>query len=234
VSARRVGVAAAIAILALPSPAHAQLHWDASAQVGVVKRFLSDRPFSNAPDAGFGPSGQLAVHVALLPLVHAGAYASHDVTWLAAAGGVDGPARHITTGGLRAKGMIPFVRGDTRAWIFAGFGYARAYQESADRDDQALISSTVPRVQGAGGGFFEVPFGIGASYKIRKPWELFFELGARVGFAHRGDAYDEGPRVIAVGVGPSPHEPARYPPRCPPAGIDRFAIGLTAGVMLDL
>ena len=81
-------------------------------------------------------------------------------------------------------------------------------------------------VQGAGGGFFDVPFGIGASYKLYKPWELCAELGARVGFAHNGSVYElPGPQVRAPGL---PGQNAL------PAGLDRFALGLTLGVLIDL
>ena len=67
------------------------------------------------------------------------------------------------------------------------------------------------QIQGAGGHFFEVPFGLGTSYTFRKPYALTAELGMRAGFAHAGSAY------------------ASSAP-----GEDRFAIGLSVGFMLDL
>lgn len=137
-----------------------------------MKRFTTD--------AGFGPTAQLMGHVALLPLARVGGYIGHDVSSLAKS------ARNITFGGLRVKGMLPF-RGDIRAWIFAGFGYAGVHQ---------------------GGGFFDVPFGVGASYTFFKPWQVLVELGGRAGFGHSG-----------------------YPPA---ADLDRFALGLTVGVGIDL
>jgi hypothetical protein len=81
-------------------------------------------------------------------------------------------------------------------------------------------------VQGAGGSFFEVPFGIGASYKLRKPWELCAELGGRAGFGHRGSLYTE--------PGPQVSSPGRADSNALPAGEDRFAVGLTVGVLVDL
>ena len=206
--------------------AEAQLHWDASALLGVMKRFLANRP-GGTDDVGFGPTGQLTGHVALLPLVHAGGYVGHDISPLPG----DGAARNITFGGVRARGMIPWVRGSARAWIFAGFGYAGVFSQSygttfAFVDGAGNVERRPVRVQGAGVGFFEVPFGIGASYKLYKPWELCAELGARFGFGHSGSVYElPGPQVRAPGM---PGQNAL------PAGLDRFALGLTLGVLIDL
>jgi len=181
-----------------PSVAHAQVHWDTSAQAGIMKRVLVDRP-SGGEDAGFGPVAQLTAHVALLPLLRVGAYFGHDIS------PIEGPAsaRDLTWGGIRAKIMSPWPRGAMRAWLFVGFGYEGVYARST-----TVAGSTV---HGAGGGFFEVPFGIGASYKLRKPWELCAELGMRTGFAHTGSMYEQ-----------------------PGSGTDRYAFGLTIGVLLDL
>src|SRR5262249_1933395 len=73
----------------LTRPALAQVHWDASAQVGVMKRFLADK---SGDDAGFGPIGQLTGHVALLPLIHAGGYFGHDISPVSG----EGATRDIT------------------------------------------------------------------------------------------------------------------------------------------
>ena len=204
--------------------AQAQLHWDASAQLGVMKRFLADRP-AGTDDVGFGPTGQLTAHVALLPLVHVGGYFGHDISPLPG----DGSARNITFGGLRAKGMIPWVRGTMRAWLFAGFGYAGVYSPSYGTtlvEGGGGAERRQVRVQGSGGGFFDVPFGIGASYKLFPPWELCAELGARAGFGHDGSVYEHpGPQIRVPGA---PGQNAL------PAGLDRFALGLTVGVMIDL
>ncbi len=206
--------------------AEAQLHWDASAQLGVMKRFLANRPPS-AEDVGLGPTGQLTAHVALLPLVDVGGYVGHDISPLPG----DAAARNITFGGLRAKGMIPWVRGSMRAWLFAGFGYAGVYSQSYDKtftvgDGLGNTERRPGHVQGAGGGFFEVPFGIGASYKLFKPWELCAELGGRFGFGHTGSVYElPGPEARVTGL------PGQ---NVGPAGLDRFALGLTVGVMIDL
>jgi hypothetical protein len=207
------GAAVVAAMLLGPATASAQLHWDASAQAGVMKRVMVDRP-SGGEDAGFGPVGQLTGHVALLPLVRLGGYFGHDISPIIGVGS----ARDLTWGGVRAKIMSPWPRGDLRAWLFLGFGYAGVYARST------TVSGAV--VHGAGGGFFELPFGIGASYKVRKPWELCAELGMKVGLGHHGSAYeDPGPRLTSPGAPDT---------NVPPAGKDRFGLGLTIGVLIDL
>ena len=230
---RRALSAAVIAASLLAAPrAGAQVHWDASAQVGVMKRFLGDpdprAPFATneAASTSVGPSILLAAHVALIPLVHAGVYGAHDVSWLTS--GTE-TMRNITSGGLRFRGMIPFVRGDVRAWIFAGFGYGRSSQ-AGKAVGPGTTGSAPFEVESASGGFFEVPFGLGASYKVRKPWELLVELGARAGLAHHGDVYEAGPAVTAL----EPAGPGSLPARWLPSGFDRWALGLSVGVMLDL
>lgn len=229
----RIVVAFATAMLTA-APARADgfaVHWDASAQVGVMKRFLSSGP----DEAGFGPAGQLTGHVALLPLVHVGGYFGHDISPLAEP--ADASARDLTFGGLRLKGMIPGIRGNVRAWIFGGFGYAGVYARSWRStlrlaDGSGNLTPTRARVEGAGGGFFEVPFGIGASYKFFKPWELCAELGARAAFGHSGSAYEApGPQVTVVG---DPATGAGFGQNRAPSGVDRFALGLTVGVLVDL
>ncbi|MDF2694951.1 MAG: hypothetical protein K0S65_3334 [Labilithrix sp.] len=219
-------IALGLLFLLFSAEAKAQLHWDASAQVGVMKRFLASRP-SGSDDAGFGPTGQVMGHVALLPLLHVGGYFGMDVSPLPG----DAAAKNTTFGGLRLKGRLPWIRGRVRTWIFAGFGYAGAYAPSfattfTITDGSGVSERRRVKVEGGGGTFFEVPFGIGASYKFFEPWELCAELGARAGFGHSGTIYDPpGPGVTA------PDLPSQ---RASPAGLDRFALGLTVGVMIDL
>jgi len=217
-----VAVAAALA----PRAASAQLHWDASLGAGVNKRFLTGGPAA-AGDAGFGPAAQLTAHVALLPLVRVGGYLGYDVSPLDG----DAAARGLAWGGLRAKIMSPWPRGALRAWLFFGFGYASTYARSyrttllVSPSPGAPVSPQAALVHGSSGGLFEVPFGLGASYKLRKPWEIFAELGMRAGFGTTGSAYEEGPRVSIPGL-PEGTVPAR--------GDDRFSLGLSLGVLVDL
>lgn len=212
--------------LAMPTRAFAQVHWDAAAEVGGTKRFLASRP-PGSGDAGFGPQGQLAAHIALLPVVRAGLYVGHDISPLAG----DAAARDITWFGGRLKGTPPFALGDMRFFVFAGFGYSIVYARSystalAIPNGLGGTTKTNVLVGGAGGGFFEVPFGIGATYKLRKPWALTAELGARVGFGHSGSAYEvPGPQVSI---------PGKPDDNVLPSGVDRFALGLTVGLLLDL
>jgi hypothetical protein len=220
---------ALVSLLACSREAHAQIHWDAGVQAGVSKRFLADRA-QGTPDAGFGPTATLTGHVALLPLVRIGAYFGHEISPL----GGDVSARQITFGGLHLKGMLPWVRSSTsaRAWIFAGFGYAGVYAPSFETnfyvpstDGTGGLTREHGRVEGGGGGFFDVPFGVGASYKFFKPWELFAELGGRAEFGNSGTIYE--PPGAGVRI------PGDATQRAAPPGLDRFAVGLTLGVLVD-
>jgi hypothetical protein len=217
-------VGLALSLLADEHVAAAQIHWDASAELGVMKRFLGARP-PGSSDAGVGIAGQINGHVALLPLVYVGAYVGHDISPLPG----DASPRDITSGGVRAKGVLPWGHA-ARAWVFAGFGYAGVYARSYHTTFAIAHPTGVERqpvlVEGASGSFFEVPFGLGASYKLSKPWELCAELGASVGFGHKGSAYEE--------PGPSVTVPNFASQNAAPAGLDRLAVGLTLGVLLGL
>lgn len=192
-------------------------------QAGATKRFLSSRP-AGSGDAGFGPAGQLAAHVALLPLVRVGGYASYDLS----PGPGDAAARDVFAVGLRAKVLSPWPRGSFRTWALLGIGYARVHARGYDTRIDGPAGPRDATVDGAGGGFAEVPIGIGASYKLRKPLELTAELGFRVGFAHHGDAYQAPGAALVIHDAP-PASGAMLPP-----GVDRFALGLTVGVLFEL
>lgn len=224
---RCVAVLAFAIAIVVPRLASAQVHWDASVQLGGMKRFLVARP-PGTDDVGIGPVGQITAHLALLPLVHAGVYVGHDISPLPD----PAAARNITFMGARAKVALPMSR-ELRAYGFVGFGFALVTQQGFDRPGFPFVNAgggTVQKdatVESAGGHFFEAPLGLGVSYKLRKPWELCAELGFRVGFAHSGSVYDElrGAQVKA---------PGEVDQNLTSAGIDRFALGLTVGVMLDL
>lgn len=224
---RRSIAAIALVLLFLPATARAQLRWDAAAEAGVMKRFLAERP-PRGDDAGFGPIGQVTAHVALLPLVRLGGYFGFELSGL----GGYAATRTLFGGGLRAKVMSPWPRGDFRAWLFAGFGYMAAYAPSYQRPftipsgigGQGTTADAT--VAGAGGGFFEVPLGIGASYKLRGRWSLVSELGMRIGLGHTGTAYED--------PGPTVSIPGQAESTALPAGRDRFGTSLVVGVQLDL
>ncbi len=225
--ARSTCLLGAAASLLVATTSHAQLHWDASAQAGVMTRVLTSRP-AGGEGAGFGPTAQIAGHVALLPLVRFGGYFGHDISPM----GGDMSARDLTWGGIRAKIMSPWPRGAFRAWLFLGFGYSGVYARSTAAPRVFPGPPGTPSVreaavvQGAGGGFFEVPFGLGASYTFRKPFALCAELGMRTGLGHSGSVYeDPGPRVRSAG---------RPDSNALPAGMYRFGAGLTVGILVDL
>ena len=211
----------ALALL-VTAPAGAQVHVDVGAEVGIMKRFLGGR-LSGNPDAGFGPVAEIHAHVALLPMLRVGAYVEHDISPIS---GVS--KRQITSGGLRAKWLPPFVRTDKYyTWAFVGVGYAGVYMPSfhtqvpSSSDPTRVVDGSIG---GSTGSFIEMPLGVGFAYKLRKPWELTVELGSRIGFFHGGAAYD-GPTGSAPGY---PVLTADGP------GKDVFALSLSVGINLDL
>jgi hypothetical protein len=223
-----------VTVALLASEAKAQLHFDVGAEPGVMRRILLQRGndgFNPLPDAGFGPMFELHGHVAILPLLRAGLYVSHDIS-------SELSARQITSFGVRAKLTPPLLCGNWRSWAFVGFGYSLVYAPSFQHD--YLIGTgfggtqqaTTVSVDGQSGYFFEVPVGIGLGYKLDKTWELTAELGAKVGFNFSGDLYCDGssdPTCAANGSAP------RYPPlELPVPGYDTLAVYLALGVSLDL
>jgi hypothetical protein len=82
-------------------------------------------------------------------------------------------------------------------------------------------------VVGAGGGFFEVPFGFGVSYKLRRPWHVMAELSGRAGFGFSGSVFDLGPGR----TGTPPSGPTFYLSN---PGLPSFGASLLLGIMVDL
>jgi hypothetical protein len=167
-----------------------QLHWDAGAEVGAMQR-LATGAGQGAPSPSPGPAGEVHAHVALIPLLRLGPYLSYDVSPV---GGL--PAREHAEAGLRVKVTPPLFAEPWRAWAFTGLGYAR---------------TTMGDLKG---GLLELPVGVGVSYRLRRPWEVFVELGGRIGLAFAGSMYSV-PQCLC---GPN------Y------AGKDSFALSLSAGV----
>ncbi len=216
-------MAAAVCAVALVSNARsasAQLHWDIGGDVGLTKRFLTSRPLGGS-DAGFGPSLGAMAHVALLPMVRIGGYVSADLS------PAEGSSlRQFLAVGARVKILSPWPQSPFRAWIFAGFGYAGVYSHRFQRtlfirpDPELPARPTDVSVEGAGGGFAEVPVGVGASYKLNKPWELFAELGARFGFGFTGSNY----------TGRAASDPVGVEANLTPIGNDSISLGLSVGI----
>ena len=176
--------------------AHAQVRYDLGALGSFVQRFA---------DTAEGGGILLDGHIAVLPLLRIGAYATGEVSdrltlGATAPGQVTGssPIRELLGGGVRVKLVPPWPRGVWRAWLAFGFGYVGVIADDA------------------GGGFFEVPIAIGASYRIRKPIVFLMELGARLGFAQWGSYY-------AIG--------ATAPDQA--SGNDVVAITLSLGIGID-
>lgn len=208
--------AASLALVAAPSEARAQLKWEASAGVGGAGRLTS-----GGSPTEIGPAAQLDAHVALIPLVRAGAYLAFD------SAPEDGAAtRRFYAGGLRAKIMSPFPRGDLQAWLFVGVGYAaiaRSEYAAVAPTTRAAGDAAVPgvvTVASAGGGLLEIPFGVGLAYKVAKPWKLQLELSGRPAAATYGSVYSD-----RAYTGPS-----GYRGTLPASGADAFGIFALVGL----
>jgi hypothetical protein len=199
---------ASLTLLALPllltaGVAEAQVHWDASAEAGLMKRFATGGD-ARAPEPGFGPSLELQGHVALVPMIRIGAYLASDLS----PAGAEGP-RFFWAGGLHVRVSPPLLAWPWRTWVFAGFGHAYTRDLSA----------------GLPGGLFDVPVGLGLGRKLTRRWMVFTELGARLGFAFDGPMYDPAAATI-LGLGGPPGSR-------PFVGRDVFALSLSMGLSLD-
>ncbi len=187
--APRLACCAAVALALLWSRgARAQLHTDLSAQVGLEKRLLAARA-AGVPDASPGLRADLRGHVALFPFIRIGAYGAFAFANQGNLG------RSVAALGLHARIVSPVPRTESFSlWLSVGTGYARTFLSG----------------QGApGGGYVELPIGIGAGYKLRKPLSLFADAQSSFGVGHHGGAYAEG------------------------AGADRVALAFSLGALLD-
>lgn len=191
-----LSAALAVAALTFAGTASAQLKWEASGSVGTGLRLKI-----GGPGAQLGPAFGLDAHVALLPLVRVGGYLAHDIA------PEDGAAaRRAFGGGARVKLMSPWPRGDFQGWIFAGFGYSgvtRAGYRGVATASRTPGEAPVPQVvdvASAGGGLFEVPFGIGAAYRVARPWKIQLELSGRPSVGAYGSVYGDRPTTTLGGV----------------------------------
>ncbi|MEO8874005.1 MAG: hypothetical protein ABI461_00330 [Polyangiaceae bacterium] len=200
--------------------ANAQLHGDVGVNVGVMRRVKT----GGFGDGAFGPVATIEAHIAIVPLIRLGVYASHDI----APNTVDGSAFQITSAGVHVKVIAPWIRGSLRAWFFAGFGYAGVYAPSYDSIHD-FGDGNGPRntdVTGAGGSFFEIPLGFGGAWRFSKPWELTAQLGTRVDFGFVGSIYDSQVGRTAIPTGGPVFSFASL-------GNDTLAPFLTVGIALD-
>ncbi len=217
-------------LLIAPRPARAQSpgpHWDASFDVGGATRFRK----GGDDTQGYGGLVGLKAHVALMPLLRVGAYVDHELS------STDEPTmRQYTSVGLRLKFTPPVGSEELRAWIFAGFGYAGVYSKGYTQTVVAtdpvtgVQTSATGTAFGAGGGFAEIPVGVGGAWRFRRPWVLNAELAARLGFSFVGSLYSGDGRP---GLGPDATGTGLGPAGFGPVGNDTFALILTVGIGFD-
>jgi len=170
-----LAVATALGVVAWAGSARAQLHADVDVEAGAMQRLLSSRP-TGGSDPTLGPMFELSGHLAVVPLLRAGAYVSFDLSPI---GGED--TREIFSAGFSGRLYSPWPRGNWRAWLGLGFGYAAGH------------APAYGRAAAASGGFFEVPVGVGASLRLSRSFELIGDLGTRIGFGFSGSMYNQSP-----------------------------------------
>lgn len=214
--------APALVLLAVPRAAHAQsVHWDLGANAGVMYRVYT----GGSGNGGAGPIAGIQGHVALFPLVRLGGYFSHDLSPTSEGG----PARNVTSFGLRVKVGSPWPRGAFHAWAFLGLGYseiyARSFHTSVPTGAAGAPGLQDALVAGAGSRHFDVPLGLGIGYRFWKPWELTLEVGSHFGLGFTGSLYDD-PGRAAFAAG----QPAIS---LSPVGSDVVAPFAVVGVSLD-
>ena len=198
--------ALAVCTVAGEQVAHAQLHWDAALEAALDKRFLTNR--QSTSDASFGPALRLSAHLALLPLIRAGLYTGYalspqsDVPQQAPLTARESVLRHMVSGGFETRIFPPFGFTKVKPFVLLGFGYQRTF------------------APGGSGGCLETPLGLGASYRLRKPFEIGALLTSRIGFGCHGDLYRA--ESITGATGPTV------------TGQDRFGLSLGIFAALEL
>jgi hypothetical protein len=199
--------------------ARAQVHYDVGVEGGASKHFLANLP-DGASDASLGPLVMLQAHAAVLPMLRAGAYLGFETSPISGT-----PARRLYSGGLHLRLLPPFWRNPcTYTWLGLGLGYVGVYAPGFGvqvQDSNGQVGTAT--FDGAGGHYFELPISFGVARRIRKPWQVFAELGVRLGFAMSGSYYDGRPGHATLG-------PDLV---TPPAGDDRFDVFLSVGIQLD-
>ncbi len=176
-------------------------HWDVEVQAGVMNRWFTHNTPSYHPS--LGPSAQVSGHVALLPLVHVGAYFGGDLSPYPGGG-----LRNFEYGGPHVRIMIPLLPKTMRLWLATGVGIGRSYEKSFHA--AKFNGKFYPSDRYAYG---EVPLGIGASYKFWPGWSVFSEVSGRVLFGNSAPDASSSPAL--------------------PPTTDRYALGLSVGIMLD-
>lgn len=235
---------AIVALVACASPAYAQkhpwsdasepstpatpssVHWDLSVQIGAQKRFLTDRQGA-MNDAGVGPEIMTSLHLGGR-VVRVGPYVGFESSPIVG----DAPGRYLLAGGLQLKLLSPTPLGPLHFYFMTGFGAVYAMQREGNVPDPSDLfdpNNRQPRLLNSDdGNFLEVPFGVGAFWGNWDHWNFVAELVGRVGFRHEGVIYKTGSSFS----GATELDPANED-RYPPYGDDRWAVGLTIGVIYD-
>jgi hypothetical protein len=224
------GVLSAFAVASYARPSLADgVHYDIGFGVGPAKRFLSNKG-DTGDDAALGGRAQLHADVAVLPLLRLGLYAGFELS-----PPPTGNVREMFPFGFQAKVTPPIESDRFKVYGFLGFGYDAVYTHSFSaivpvQNAAAMQIPTPVRFDGVSGSFFEVPFGVGGSYRLRKPWELFLELRATAGIGFGATLYnfDEtggrpGHSLVGKGVAVAKDND----------GEDAFGLALVFGIQFD-
>ena len=184
---REAGGLFCLVVVLVAAPAHAQIRYDLGALATFQQRFLANTQ-AGASSVAEGGGLTLDGHVAIFPLLRVGAWVTGEVSEPAFGSAGGGATRELVSTGLRVKLVPPWPRGVWRAWFATGFGVTGIITDEA------------------GGGFFEVPIILGASYRIRKPVVFLMELGTRLGFGFWGSNYTSGGTdvvsvALSLGIG---------------------------------
>jgi hypothetical protein len=222
-------LAVAIAAASLwPGSAAAQVNTDVGLSGGAMKRFTTG---AEAGDPGFGPVVQLQGHVAVLPMLRVGLYASWDNSPMSGYG-----SRNFYEGGLHLKFTPPLLSAPWHTYVYLGFGAGYVRQEGYSAPGGPLPGGSTPMVaySSTDGVILEVPAGLGLAYTLggapggrSRRWDLFFEAGGRFGVAFIGRTYDPFDTALAAepGLGNDVGSVSG-----PFLGQDSFALTLSVGV----
>lgn len=172
-----------------------------------------------------GPTVGLQGHVALIPFVRVGLYGSFEVSSIDK---IQAPARNFLAVGAQGKLFSPWPRGDLRLFATLGVGYVGVLAPGYATKIRPVGGPPADvTVDTAGGGFIEIPFGIGVSYRLRGPLTVYAQLLTRFGLGFWGTVYGEN-------AGRNAHNPVLGRVAIAPDGYDVLSLGLVLGVGLDL
>ncbi len=178
-------IALAVACALHTSPAHADIAFDVSGEVGVVQRFVRE---TTVPSTNLGPLFFVHGGVAVVPFVRVGVYGRLEIDPR------DTPQfnRQVYGAGGFARLDSPFRTPKIVPWLRLGIGYAATHDTEDVLPPRALIATS----SNAWRGHVEVPLTLGVSYKFWKPF--FFSAGLGATFALPGLFGDSNPDRAAL------------------------------------